>query len=302
MFQDDYKRTFSAVRPSTEFDPEEIYMKANKKPTSMRRVVSVALAAALLLALSVTAYATDLFGIKDFILPDDYQSGPTVTDAADNASAHQPLAIHGYADSPEALAHAEWDAYYWDYVENNEITNEGSEGLPIHAGYYGAYNREMYDQLLKTAAKYDLELVENVESGGRKLHLLNGMTGSYYQYANGSFKESGDFTGSDSVTVGFSIIRTVKGSMPTAGFEIWDADNWSYWNHTTPAGESMAVGLSDTLYDVYGSDIGQRGLIMADLGDCFVTVIVYDWEKVATETLMTELAESLDYARLATIE
>ena len=33
MFKEDYKRTFSAVRPSAEFDPEEIYMKANQKRT-----------------------------------------------------------------------------------------------------------------------------------------------------------------------------------------------------------------------------------------------------------------------------
>ena len=74
-------------------------------------------------------------------------------------------------------------------MENNKIADEDSEGLPQVAGYYGAYNREMYDQLLKTAAKYDLKLVENVESGGRKLHLLNGTEGTYYQYSNGSFKE-----------------------------------------------------------------------------------------------------------------
>ena len=302
MFKDDYKRTFSAVRPSAEFDPEEIYMKANQKRTPMRRVVSVALAAALLLALSLTAYATDLFGIKDFIMPDDYQSGPTIENAAENASTRQPIAIHGYADSSEAVAYAEWDAYYWEYVENNKIADEDSEGLPQVAGYYGAYNREMYDQLLKTAAKYDLKLVENVESGGRKLHLLNGTEGTYYQYSNGSFKESGDFTSSDGVVVGYSIIRTVKGSMPTAGFEIWDADQWSYWSHTTPAGEPVAVGLSDTLYDAYGSDVGQRGLVMADLGDCFVTVIVYDWNKDCNKTVMTELAENIDYARLAAIE
>ena len=130
MFKDDYKRTFSGARPSAEFDPEEIYMKANKKPTPMRRAVSVALAAVLLLALSVTAYATDLFGIKDFIMPDDYQSDFVIENESPDASTYQTIAISGYADSPEAKASAEWEAFYWDYTMNNEIPNENVDGLP----------------------------------------------------------------------------------------------------------------------------------------------------------------------------
>lgn len=303
MFKDEYKRTFSSVRPSKEFDPEEIYMKANKKHTPIGRMVSVAVAAALILALSLTAYATELFGVMDFIMPEDYQSGGLPADAADNASDRQTISISGFTDSSEAKGAAEWDRYYRDYILNNDIAYEEDE-LPLYASYYGAYNNEMFAKLNEIADKYGLALVneEGFAIGERHSHTIGGADCTYYQYGNGNFKEEGDFTASDGVTVGYSIIRTVKGSLATSGFEIWDAENWIYWNHTTSEGAPVAVGMSDTLYDMYGSDIGKRGLIMVDLGDCFVTVVVIDWNKEVTETAMQELAENLDYARLATIE
>ena len=301
MFKEDYKRTFSAVRPSAEFDPEEIYMKANKKPTPMRRVVSVALAA-LLLALSVTAYATDLFGIMDFIMPTDNPSDFEIQNEAPDASNYQTIAISGYADSPEAKASAEWEAYYWDYVMNNEITNEGADGLPQQAGYYGAYNQEMYDKLLEIADKYGLKLVEGFESGSRARHLKDGENTSYYAYANGNFKEEDSFVASDGVTVDYSLARHVKGYLSTITLDILDAEGWKSWNYTTPAGDAAAVGLSGDLTAKDGSALGNRGLVLVDLGDCFVSVLVMEWDAPITETAMQELAENIDYARLATIK
>ena len=302
MFKDDYKRTFSGVRPSAEFDPEEIYMKANQKHTPMRRAVSVALAAVLLLALSVTAYATDLFGIKDFIMPDDYQSGPTLENESPDASTYQTIAISGYASSPEAKASAEWENFYWEYVANNEIPNENVDGLPEQAGYYGAYNREMYEKLLEIADKYDLALVENIENGKRAGHLLDGKEWFYYAYENGNFKEEGDFVASDGVTIAYSLARHVKGYLSTITLDILDAGEWKSWNYTTSTGDVAAVGLSGDLTAKDGSSLGNRGLILVDLGDCFVSVLVTEWGEPIPESAMQELAENIDYARLAAIE
>lgn len=301
-FKDEYKAAFSAVRPSAEFDPEEIYMKAHKKRTPIRRFAAVAVAATLLLALSLTAYATELFGLMDFIMPEPYQSSSLPPDAAPNASDRQYISISGYTDSPEAKAAAEWRKYTREYDMSSIRYDE--DDLPQYASYYGAYNYEMFDQLNEIAERYGLSLVteEGFQIGSRAGHTLNGEEISYYQYGNGNFKEEGTFIASDGVTVGCSIIRTVKGSLATSGFEIWEADGWSYWDYTAPNGASVAVGLSGALYQADGSYLGNRGLIMTDLGDCFVTVIVTDWSEEITETAMNELAANLDYARLAAIE
>lgn len=324
MFKDDYKRTLSGVRPSAEFDPEEIYMKANKKTTPMRRVVSVALAAALLLTLSLTAYATDLFGIKDFIMPDDYQSDFVIENESPDASTYQTIAISGYASSPEAKASAEWEAFYWDYTMNNVIPNDNVDGLPEQAGYYGAYNREMYDKLLEIADRYGLKLVDGFEGGKSESkikdgennsyyvyangnfkeasYLKDGENNSYYAYANGNFKEEGDFVASDGMTIAYSLARHVKGYLSTITLDILDAGEWKSWNYTTSTGDVAAVGLSGDLTAKDGSSLGNRGLILVDLGDCFVSVLVTEWDEPIPESAMQELAENIDYARLAAIE
>ena len=233
----------------------------------------------------------------------DHQSGPAIENEAPNASNYQTIAISGYASSPEAKASAEWEDYYWDYTMNNVIPNDNVDGLPEQAGYYGAYNREMYDKLLEIASKYSLKLVEGIEHGNRARHLKDGENTSYYAYANGNFKEEGSFTASDGVMVDYSLARHVKGYLSTITLDILDAQGWKSWNHTTSAGDAVAVGLSGDLTAKDGSALGNRGLILVDLGDCFVSVLVMEWwDAPITETAMPELAENIDYARLAAIE
>lgn len=299
MFQDEYKHTFSQVRPAKEFDPEEIYMNATPKHTPIRRIVTIAVAAALMLALSVTAYATDLFGLMDFIMPDDYQSSSLPDDAVDGASTRAHISISGFTDSPEAKASAEWEQYSKAY--DTDSIEWDKDDLPQNAGYYGAYNYEMYDKLKEISAKYDLKLLEGITFGSRSGHTLEGIETTYYQYDNGTFKEENTFI-HDNKTYSFSLIRNVKGTMAAGSFEIWDADKWETWSYTAPQGYEVAIGLSDELFAADGTSVGNRGLIMTDLGDCFVTLIMISWDEPITPEAMQAAAEALDYNRLATIE
>jgi len=299
MFKDNYQHTFSQVRPVREFDPEDIYMKATPKHTPVRRIVTVAVAAALILALSLTAYATDLFGLMDFIMPDDYQSSSLPDDAVDSASTRQHIAISGLTDSPEAKASADWMQYYKAY--DFSTVEWDKDDLPQNASYYGAVNSEMYDKLQEIAAKYDLKLLEGIQSGSRNGHTLDGIEASYYQYDNGTFKEETTFI-HDNKTYTFSLIRNVKGTLSANSFEIWDAENWESWSYTSPNGAEVAIGLSAELFAADGTSVGNRGLIMTDLGDCFVTLVMVSWDEPITSEAMQAAAESLDYARLATVK
>lgn len=298
MFKDDYKQTFSQVRPVKEFDPEEIYMKATPKHTPIRRIAAIAVAAALILALSVTAYATELFGLMDFIMPDSYQSSSLPDDAVNGASPRQHISISGFTDSPEAKASAEWRQY--DNAYDFSTVEWDKDDLPQHASYYGAYNYEMYDKLQEIAAKYDLQLLESIQFGSRSRHLLDGAEISYYQYDNGTFKEEGTFIYDDK-SYSFSLIRSVKGTLPANSFEIWDAESWETWSYTTPQGYEAAVGVSGELFAADGTSIGTRGLILTDLGDCFVCLIMVSLDEPITPEAMQAAAEALDYARLADI-
>lgn len=299
MFQDEFKRTFSQVRPAKEFDPEEIYMNATPKHTPIRRIVTIAVAAALILSLSVTAYATELFGLLDFIMPDSYQSSTLPDDAVAGASTRQHISISGFTDSPEAKASAEWQQYSKAY--DFSTVEWDKDDLPQNASYYSAVNYEMYDKLQEIAAKYDLKLLDGITFGSRSGHTLEGLETTYYEYDNGTFKEENTFI-HDNKTYSYSLIRNVKGTLAASSFELWDADKWETWSYTAPQGYEVAVGLSDELFSSDGTSVGYRGLIMTDLGDCFVTLIMVSWDDPITPEAMQAAAEALDYGRLAVVE
>ena len=68
---DDKKRSkeiFSQIQPTKEVDFEELRM---KKPyrTMTKKVVTIAATVALLAGVSLTAYAVNLFGLRDLLLP-----------------------------------------------------------------------------------------------------------------------------------------------------------------------------------------------------------------------------------------
>ena len=274
-------------------------MNATPKHTPIRRIVTIAVAAALMLALSVTAYATDLFGLMDFIMPHDYQSSSLPDDAVDGASTRAHISISGFTDSPEAKASAEWEQYSKAY--DFSTVEWDKDDLPQNASYYGAVNYEMYDKLQEIAAKYDLKLLDGITSGSRSGHTLDGTETSYYQYDNGMFKEETTFIYDDK-NYSFSLIRNVKGTLSPVSFEIWDAENWETWDYTSPQGYKVAIGLSGELFSSNGTSIGNRGLIMTDLGDCFVTLIMVSWDEPIIPEAMQAAAEMLDYNRLSTIE
>jgi len=313
--KDEYKTMFSQVRPVTEFDPEEIYMKAtNHKPKSLKRAVIVGVVAALIAVLSITAVATELFNLNDFIPGNENQTSSLPEEVSDDTSPRQLISLSGFAERPEAQAQAEWKAYYnsidfaswtqadWDVADASD--------LPEEAVYYNAANQEMYNKLLEIADKHGLELLqgnrlftpenpapdfikgdESVQSGG-------------YCYSNGSFKAESVFTSEKGETIVFTLHRHVYGSIMAASFEIWDAENWTQWNYETEEGRQVALGLSGELYDDTGEPLGgNRGLIMADLGNCAVSVLFIGYEHdMVTEEEMNEVAALIDFERLAIIK
>jgi len=296
MFKNNYQHTFSQVRPIREFDPEEIYMKATPKHTPFRRIVTIAVAAALILALSVTAYATELFGLMDFIMPKKSED-----------SVSQLISISGLSNSPEAKANAEWTEYFNSY-DMNFI--QYADDLPQNAGYYGAYNDEMYGKLKEIAAKYNLELLDSIEmltpENPAPEHVKAGCSGAKvgYMYSNGSFKVEGNLITTDGREHPYTLMRNVKGSLTAASLNIHNVESWSQWNYTSPEGYQIVLGIPvDSTDERTMQPVGNRGLILSDLGNCFVFVLITDtMEGPVTADILTTVAESLDYAKLATVE
>ena len=101
-----------------------------------KRLITFALAAALLLTLGITAYATGFFGLIDSQMGDavvEYNGVDPISGIIEsredmaqglNRVPVRVVSLQGWRDSPEYLANQEWQSFYDDYVMNNYYGDE----------------------------------------------------------------------------------------------------------------------------------------------------------------------------------
>ena len=103
-----------------------------------KRLITFALAAALLLTLGITAYATGFFGLIDSQMGDavvEYNGVDPISGIIEsredmaqglNRVPVRVVSLRGWRDSPGCLANQEWQSFYDDYVMNNYYGEEVS--------------------------------------------------------------------------------------------------------------------------------------------------------------------------------
>ena len=155
-----YRGMFSQVHTQWQFDEEEmrrLAARAGRKPgrrSGMRRLLPVAVVIAALLALAITAAATDLFGLSGYLFR---------READQTGEGEIMVSLQGYADTPEYQAAQEWLIFLAGYDPDGSILAQAGctipEGVPENEYLlYGVYSQEMSETLEGIAAKYGLAL------------------------------------------------------------------------------------------------------------------------------------------------
>ena len=109
--------------------------KKNKTNGFTRRIALVAAVTAMFAALGITAYATDVFGIKSRILDADSWFGPETA----------MISLAGGTESAEFKAASEWEAFETEYVNSGKMdmaslkTGYATAGDAQRAGAYFFY-------------------------------------------------------------------------------------------------------------------------------------------------------------------
>lgn len=303
-----YRRTFSQVRPSRQVKWEDYHMKQIRS-RRLGRILAVAAALCLLAALSGVAVAVNFLGLRDLLLPQkqpvgvlDPETGilvPGQTWGADTVS------LSGYMDSPESKALAEWEDFLNEYDPDGALLAQVGNYLdPDFDKYvcYQVYTQEMADKLEEIVGKYGLtlhskqiDLTAHPEVLGPLADFIdrNGNETYWsYMYEDGSchFDGLAYAEGLGPVTVQFQ--RAVKGYFNDATLTIGDAAEYQSWTYKTSFGVEVLLAL--------GPD---RGLIFADLPDCFaaLTVLQGAGEGMTREGLEA-VAEQYDFSRLSPVE
>lgn len=290
-----YRDTFSQVRSARgPIRLEDIKMRKNH--TTMRKVLVLAAALALLAALAATAYAADLFGLRSLLLPPSEPSErtgwPQVSEAEIGedpyiVQGNDTISIQGFVGTPEALASAEWRDFQNSYDPDGailaEIGNAPTE-FDEEYGYYQVYTQEMADKLEEILARYNLkkhtdmrildsyhDLCQELAGDGMAQGFLVGMHEPYtpYIYEDGTFHYDGEVYMEEGTYL-YQCTRCVKGTFTDISLTIGDAGDFTEWTYQThgiiredgtyPEGPEVLLALGPNV-----------SLVIADLGGCFVT-------------------------------
>lgn len=271
-----YQETFSQVHSSTELQWEEFAMK-QKTRKSLRKLTVAAAVAAALAVVSVTAVAADLFGLRQLLLPGSAES----------------ISLAGYQASPESQALAQWRAYLDSDAEQQDTGI--SEG-PGRFSIYQVYTLDMEEKLQEIAEEYDLTLHTQVvrqEQYPEAFEDWEDFLGQQNQayggrmYEDGTFLFDGECGLEDGTTMSYEMIRCVRGSFTDGLLTVGDVEDYQEWSYETACDQTVTLALGP-----------EQALVLADLGDCLVTVNVPGGiEKAALE----ELADSLDFSAMTPV-
>jgi hypothetical protein len=300
-----------------------------KKSKNIKRIVTIAAAAALVTALTVTALATRFFGIRDLVISSGAAGSPAVSAAdpspvqTETAAAAAPspsqspkqdlIVLQGYPDSPEYKAAAAWNTFCAGYDTDHKIldqvgnsSNEYTEKYPM----YLVYSKDMADKLSQIADQYGLKLhtsmtiVESADAlyktagTGRFLDGAvggsSGMLGGYV-YNDGTFHYDGQAVLSGGIVIDYQLGNYIKGTFSDTYLNIGDAGAYKEWQYATKSGVTVSLALSDG-----------KALVIADLKTSFVTVNVLSGTSGAllpgagtiTAGQLEQFADSIDFSKI----
>lgn len=303
-----YKETFSQLHTSVTVDLED-YQMAKKHVNVMRLLAVAAAAAALLAAMTATALAFNLFGLRDIAFPDrttlhvpvvDYETGEVhyedrVVDM---------VSMQGYADTPEAQACVEWETFYQEYTADrsfsNDIYDEGGRYW-----YYPVYDDTMAAKMDEIVEKYSLRLHENeifiedrdgwLEAVGPTFIRDNNDAYWGYRYDDGTCTMEGDAQLEGYGLIEYQFHYARKGYLDTGVMNVGDLNNYAEWDYTTANGVALKLALGPI-----------RSFIWADLPEGFLFINILtgrDGDTIfssgpITNAQVEQLAEMFDFTAL----
>ena len=265
-----------AARTTARLGPRAMAGGPAKKRRPVGRLLRTGLvAAALVAALSVTAYAVYMATVDKYILPE-----PTVEQApppaveeqtqapAPTEPAYARLSMVGYQGTPEYEAYVEWETWQEENPPDfSSVGNDDSyyETDKNYATLYGAVFQSQAEKLDEIMAKYGLTPLRELhfvyapeevyDYLGTDPFLPAGSQGSGYVYDDGTFKlEAIDFGTED---LDGTLFVSVKGSFARiSGPAPTDYEEWSY---TAASGQTvdlvMGTDRSVMLFETDGAYI-----------------------------------------------
>lgn len=310
------------IAEAYQFDPELCGRSPERiGRMKIKRIVTFALAAVLILALGATGFAIYRGRVQDLVMKSseedivliDEESDIVIVGEEEEAPAAEPqaapydplpgdtdmISLQGFAGSPEYQAALAWADFQHNYDRDGSVlASVGNGPTPWDEKYapaYFVYSQEMADTLESIAAEYGLTLHSGFTSASiaelreRFGNFCSAIRDGYgYCYADGSFQ-----CDCENDKGMFQIRRCMKGVLDTVGLNIKDAEQYEQWEYTTAGGETVLLALGPS-----------KALILAESDQSFtvVNVLAGSDTSLSGATIsaaeLEALADSFDFSLL----
>lgn len=291
------------IKELTRMKINELGATSAPKHGSKKKIVTVLVAAAVVSALGLSAYAALNGGLGGLTFGKS-SWGPSIEeDIKHSMPGREYVSTVGYADSAEYKATAEWIAFDDSYDRDSKIVDAfeaecrrtGVDPFAEKYGDYLIYSQEMADKVDEITAKYNLKLHKNITDCDEKVLkdkcgdvFSDGITGGGYMYEDGTFQLDCTYKNCE-----FQIRRCMKGYFDTTFLNVGDIGKFEQWTYVTKEGYTVSCSLRNDGY----------GLITIDLEDCFISINVLTWDSdmnkvVHTKAEIEELVDQMKFSKL----
>lgn len=219
---------------------------------SSKKLVTVIVAAAVVSALGLSAYAAFKGGLEGVA----FGGGTEVTGTASSdvsASQNVMISLQGYSDSNEYKAAQEWHLFEDNYDPDGKLLDEADKrikslGHDPYEKYEGicVYTDEMASKVDEIVAKYNLKLHGKChEADADKLietygNIFTDITGGGYYYEDGTFHLDAEYNG-----MFFQIRRCVDGVFDDVYINVGDINDYEQWVYVAKDGTEVSIAKSD---------------------------------------------------------
>lgn len=261
-----------------------------------KRTLLLVAAMCLLIVFTTVALATNLFGLRDMLVP---SHDPEIKNE---------MVLSGFIHSKEYMAAAEWKAFVDSYDPDGlllaQVDPEGPEDIGLDEKYdhYNVYTQEMADKLDQIAAKYDLRLYNSQTTGNMNMiaeklivnddtafsdSAYNTMVDGWVFDDAGTFSYDGIFdTSAGRLSVNYQFRCSVKGIFDPVFLNIGDVEDYQEQVIVTNSGVQLVAGLSE-----------YKAVMIAEFDACLVSINVMNGTDVGlTFDDLKDLANTFDFS------
>ncbi len=218
-----------------------------------RTALIAAVIVSLFMAMCAAAYAINLFGVKDLLMPE-----VKIWNTGDSPV----LSMQGLQGSPEYMAWREFQTFYDDDLINDYYGDpvpqpDMDDWMRTHSEIYFCYTDTLKDKLLSLCEKYDLKLRDGRydHTGLDKLSAYVGVddiitvdsyradNAGFIAYSDGSFLVQSEIFDPDLPCgmISTALVRNVKGYFSQGFLSLRTADTLAERNYTAADGSSVLV-------------------------------------------------------------